>query len=324
MGHAGDSCRNRFDPDTSAELGKLGGVEDPREMQLLAKIWSVSWRVLLFFLVWGILLAPGYLLVVGEGEGGQAELGPGTRLGLEALAALAVLLAAWLLVRFVDRRGFVSLGFAGGRTGRDLLVGLALGAAMIALAVGLLAVAGWATTCSAAAFSWPVLALLGGALVCNSVTQEVLVRGYVLQTVEGRFGTAAALIVSSLVFVALHGGAIVEGGPLPAINLLAAGLLLGLAYTTTRNLWLPIALHFSWNFLQGPLLGIAVSGQALDGGWRLLSLQGPTLFTGGRFGLEGGLAATVATVAAIVALIAAARGPTRSGTAASPASPPPR
>lgn len=272
-------------------------------MRLLGRIWSVSWKILLFFLVWSVLLAPAYLLVAGGGEGEPAAPDPGTRLGLEALGALAVLLTAWGMLRFVDRRGFVSLGLAAGRIGRDLAAGLGLGAAMIALAVGLLVAAGWAAAGEpVAAVSWPVLALLGGALLFNSVTQEVLVRGYVLQTIESRFGTRVALIVSSLVFVALHAGAIVEGGVLPAINLLGAGVLLGLAYITTRNLWLPVALHFSWNFLQGPLLGIAVSGQALDGGWRLLRLDGPELFTGGPFGLEGGLAGTLATAAGIAVL----------------------
>jgi membrane protease YdiL (CAAX protease family) len=149
--------------------------------------------------------------------------------------------------------------------------------------------------------------LLGAALLLNSATQEVLVRGYLLQTIESRFGTLAAVIGSSLLFVLLHAGALVEGGWLPAANLFGAGVLLGLAFTTTRNLWLPIALHFSWNFLQGPVLGISVSGHALGGGWRLIELEGPPIFTGGPFGLEGGLAATAVTAVGIAVLLAAGR-----------------
>jgi hypothetical protein len=124
-------------------------------------------------------------------------------------------------LRFADGRTFRSLGFAPARAGRDLLLEL--------------------------------LALL---VLVNSITQEVLVRGYVLQTIERSFGGAAAVLVSSLTFTGLHAGALVEGGILPGFNLFAAGLLLGVAFTTTRTLWLPIGLHFSWNFLQGPVLGI--------------------------------------------------------------------
>lgn len=107
---------------------------------------------------------------------------------------------------------------------------------------------------------------------------------------------------------------------MPAVNLFAAGVLLGLAYTMTRNLWLPIALRFSWDFLQGPVLGIAVSGQALDGGWRVLDPKGPTILTGGSLGLEGGLAATLATISGMAALIAAGRRLGRCGSPIAPGS----
>jgi hypothetical protein len=120
-------------------------------------------------------------------------------------------------------------------------------------------------------------------------------------------------VISSLLFTGLHAGALVEGGVLAGFNLFAAGLLLGVAFTTTRNLWLPIGLHFSWNLLQGPVLGVAVSGQALDGGWRLVRLDGPSVFTGGAFGLEGGLLGTTATVSGLVALLLLRGRPQRDG-----------
>ena len=71
---------------------------------------------------------------------------------------------------------------------------------------------------------------------------------------------------------------------------------------TTRNLWLPIGIHFGWNFLQGPILGLTVSGQSVDCGWRLFRLHGTPLFTGGMFGPEGGLIAGVVTLIGIAAV----------------------
>lgn len=139
-------------------------------------------------------------------------------------------------------------------------------------------------------------------MLVNTLTQEVLVRGYIQQTIESQYGVVLAVIVSAFIFMLLHLGAI-KGAPLPAINLFAAGILLGVAYAITNNLWLPIALHFGWNFLQGPVLGLTVSGQSVDSGWRVFKLAGSNLFTGGAFGMEGGLVATATTVLGIAALL---------------------
>jgi membrane protease YdiL (CAAX protease family) len=271
-------------------------------MHLLKKTWTASWRILLFVVLWGLLFSPAILVIETTGDGGSPIISPTIRFFLEFLGVLAVLVASWLMVRFVDRRTFTSLGFAPRGAVLDLLIGVALGSTMILISVATLWLAKWAQTVPVVTFSWHVLALMGAAMLLNAVTQEVLVRGYILQTIESQSNVVAAVVLSSVIFLLLHAGAIVEGGILPAFNLFAAGLLLGLAYTTTRSLWLPVALHFSWNLLQGPLLGIAVSGQTLDSGWRMLDLTGPPLFTGGAFGLEGGLVATMATTLGIVSL----------------------
>ena len=77
--------------------------------------------------------------------------------------------------------------------------------------------------------------------------------------------------------------------------------LLGINYIYTKNLWFGILLHFSWNFFQGPLLGFEVSGLPLQS---LLQhdIQGSELLTGGKFGFEGSLVATVLLTMAIVIL----------------------
>ncbi len=280
---------------------------------MIKRTWTAFWRITLFLILWALFYAPALLLIDLEPPDGRAAISREVRLYLELIGALAVIAAAWLLTRIVDHRAFVSLGFASRGAVRDLLIGLVFGSAMISLSVATLWSAGWAETVPVLTFSWPVLGVMGAAILFNSVIQEVIVRGYVLQTIERQFNVSVAVIASSVFFAMLHAGAIAEGGILPAVNLFAAGVLLGLAYTTTRNLWLPIALHFSWNFLQGPVLGIAVSGQALDSGWQVLNLKGPAIFTGGSFGLEGGLVATLVTTLGIVALIAAGRRPGQHG-----------
>lgn len=274
---------------------------------MLRKVWTSAWKILLFLVLWGLLLAPAPFAFGLSTRVESGPLRPETRLYLELYGVLAILLAAWAVVRFIDRRSFVSLGFTPRRAIRDLVIGLLLGAGLIGLAVVILWLAGWARAVPADTFALSTLALTGTAMLLNSVTQEVMVRGYTLQTLQSQFDTSAAVVLSSLFFALLHAGAIAEGGVFPAINLFAAGVLLALAYTTSGNLWLPIALHFAWNYVQGPVLGISVSGQALDSGWEMVALHGPVIFTGGAFGLEGGLVATLVTTLGVVILVAAGR-----------------
>lgn len=264
-------------------------------------VGAVALRILALLIVWGVLLAPFFVLRGGFGSS-EEGIAPLDRLYGETASALTLLVAVWLMLRFVDHRPFQSVGFKANRLFRETGLGLLLGTAMLGLAMVLVWVGGWLGVREGSGSPGSPILILGVALLANAVTQELTVRGYVLQAIETRFGWLKALLWSSIFFVALHGGALAEGAILPIANLFLAGVVFGLAYIVTRNLWLPIAAHFAWNFLLGPVLGLTVTGQSLDGGWQPLSLAGPTLFTGGDFGIEGGLAATLAVVAGCVIL----------------------
>ena len=112
-----------------------------------------------------------------------------------------------------------------------------------------------------------------------------------------------AILSSAVLFSAFHAGAFQGAWLLPALNLFIAGVVFGTAYCLSGNLWLPIAIHFTWNLLLGPVLGLTVSGQDdLNGGWQVFAVHGPQLFTGGPFGIEGGLVVTL-TSASIIGLM---------------------
>jgi MYXO-CTERM domain-containing protein len=81
-----------------------------------------------------------------------------------------------------------------------------------------------------------------------------------------------------------------------------AGLLFAVAYLLTRNLWLPIALHFSWNYFQGPVFGFPVSGLRFPSLLALEISSGALPFSGGSFGPEGGLTGTLATLLGLAIL----------------------
>ena len=251
----------------------------------------------MFIVLWAGLSAPLLIPVIKKyvPQGGAAPLP--IRLYIEIVCTVTIFIAAWVVLRFIDRRSFVSLGFARRNLVRDTLIGLVTGLGMMAVCVALLYAFGWLRWDATVAFSGSALILATLAMVANTLTQEVLVRGYVQQTIQSQFGTGAGIILSAMFFFALHLGAI-QNRFLPAISLFAAGILLATAYAVSGNLWFPIALHFGWNFLQGPVLGQAVSGQAVGAGWRLFQVDGPALMTGGNFGIEGGLIAITITILA--------------------------
>ena len=236
----------------------------------------------------------------------SGPLPPPQQLVVETASLIAVLFTAAVLRRFVDRQPLATLGFHSRRAPLDLLAGLALGLAMMAACVIALLAGGWAWWDPSGRFVPSSLALALFTMLLNTVTQEVLVRGYVQRTLQERFTAAAAVIVSALMFAGMHAGAI-HARPLPAMSLFAAGILLGTARSLTDNLWLPIGVHFGWNALQGPVLGQLVSGQPLSAGRQLVHIEGPTWITGGTFGIEGGVIALIVTFLAVLVLLAADR-----------------
>ena len=81
-----------------------------------------------------------------------------------------------------------------------------------------------------------------------------------------------------------------------------AGILLAAAFMLTRRLWLPMGMHFAWNFTQGGIFGVAVSGGATAGLFRG-ELSGPTWLSGGAFGAEGSVVALVLCASVGVGLL---------------------
>ena len=124
-----------------------------------------------------------------------------------------------------------------------------------------------------------------------AVFEEIVFRGVFFRLIDDRWNTLVALLISALAFGAMHlmnPGATLWSAFAIAIE---AGLLLGVAYKCSGNLWLPIGIHWAWNFVQGPVLGFAVSGNGV--GYKVFStiLTGSDWVTGGIFGAEASLPA---------------------------------
>ena len=233
-----------------------------------------------------------------------ALFGGTSSLAVQATAVFVVALAATMIVLRIDgRRGLAAVGLprsgvAGGLT-RGLLLGIAfvIPAVLIAVGVGGLRYGpdGGTWIEDGGTAVWTGLLML-----IVAAGEEILVRGYPLRVLVDRWGSAAALALSSLVFAAMH-GANPGVGALGLVNIVLAALLLGLICLKTGSLWWAIGVHAGWNLGSGFLADLSVSGlEIVDAPLVEVTRAGTPLVTGGEFGLEGGLAGTVALFAAIL------------------------
>ncbi|HKO56581.1 MAG TPA: CPBP family intramembrane glutamic endopeptidase [Thermoanaerobaculia bacterium] len=131
-------------------------------------------------------------------------------------------------------------------------------------------------------FPWRELVVV---FIPAAVNEELLFRGYVYQKLR-QLNRWLAILSTSLVFAALHGGN--AGITWVALaNIFAAGILLALVYERYERLWAPIGLHLAWNLISGPVMGYNVSGFAAQSTILRTIGSGPPMLTGGVFGVEG-------------------------------------
>jgi len=145
------------------------------------------------------------------------------------------------------------------------------------------------------------LILLLGWLV-QGAAEEVLFRGFLLQVIGSRFGVLAGVLITSILFALLH---IFNAnlGMIAILNLVLFGVFVAFYALQEGSLWGVFAVHSFWNWVQGNLFGMEVSGipVRLEA---LIDLQevGPDWLTGGAFGPEGGIAVTLLLLAGVVVL----------------------
>jgi len=217
----------------------------------------------------------------------------------EALMILFSLLGTvsvvWLFVKTIDRRKFISIGLQLKGFKHYLTGGLLLGFITIGLGFLILLMLGQVKVTS---FDFSVSDLILSIAIFTfiSLSEEILCRGYILRNLMISFNRYLALFISSLVFAALH-LANSHLGWIGFTNLFLAGIILGLPYIYTKNLWFPIGMHLTWNLAQA-LLGFNVSGNA---SYSMLSLShsGNPYMHGGEFGFEGSIICTIISLATI-------------------------
>lgn len=170
---------------------------------------------------------------------------------------IGTLLLLWVFMKSIDKEPFIELGFHLKNRFRDVLMGFIIG--VFIMAIGYLIL--WSLneinfeTINFNGFELLMTILL---FVIVAVVEEMLFRGYILKNLMSSFNKYLALIITSFLFASAHGF-----NPnlsiLSIVGLFLGGIFLGISYVYTKNLWFPIALHFSWNLFQS-LFGFNVSG----------------------------------------------------------------
>jgi membrane protease YdiL (CAAX protease family) len=184
---------------------------------------------------------------------------------------------------------------------RNLALGLAMGAVLFSVVVGIAAALGSYRIlgcCSAQELASDLFI----ASVMPGFMEELFFRGILFRWLEEFAGSWVALAVTSALFGLVHilnPNATWFSSFAIAVE---AGILLGGLYMLTRSLWAPIGLHAAWNFTQGFIFDVPVSGHA-ENGLVTARLSGPELLSGGRFGLEASLIALIVASAAGVCLL---------------------
>jgi membrane protease YdiL (CAAX protease family) len=275
---------------------------------LIAKGWV---RVLLFVAVYffvSLLLAVPAILFLTNVKSSELQTDIGQAMSTLAsdylwlivlLEFLSAVICVFILRKFVDRKSFASLGFNTAGYWSDMIAGFFLAPALIGIGSLILYFSKhleWDfNTFNAQTFFIEAVTL---ALI--AISEELVFRGYILNNLLQSFNKWPALIISSLLFTAFH---LSNPGisTIPVASLFLGGLLFGINYIYTKNLWFSIMLHFSWNLFQGPLSGYKVSGINFSS---LLQtdLKGDISITGCDFGFEGSFVATALLLITVLGL----------------------
>ena len=266
-------------------------IEETTEIKThkIAAVWGILIYILVFFV--GMIPA-GLLLMIPLGLEMTGVSPNAIQLAETFSNQIAMLgasfFAAWFVLRFIDGKSFSYLGFSLKGRKDDLILGLIVALSIIGLCFLILIVSGSVDIYSVD-FEIPSLILSFIVFIMVAFAEEVMCRGYILgRMLDTKLNPFLSLLISAVIFAAMH--AINPNfGLVPFINLILAGMLLGISYIYTRNLWFPISLHLFWNWFQGPIFGFEVSGQELFPSLFGLDRTENNLFNGGSFGLEGSL-----------------------------------
>ena len=272
-------------------------------------------RAILFMPIWlvimGLVQGIGVVLVMvvsgvdmanpdsAEALFGEMSFDSPTMLILTVFSLLGSFLALWVATKFIDRKPLMSIGLSVKDKTNEMLIGLAFAFAFIGGLFAILWLIGAINVTGYVGFK-PGVFIVSMMLFMAAFDEELIFRGYILNNMmDATNNRWIALAGSSVLFALLHAGnPSIWSTWVPMTELFAAGFILGISYTFTKNLWFPTFFHFGWNFFQG-LFGFEISGLNVDS-WKVINHENtsnvPDIVSGGSFGIEGSVITLSCTI----------------------------
>lgn len=271
-----------------------------------------GWYILLAFIIMtvgqSIFMFPGMIYILSSAETIDYTLlfegdiygligdSPMNFFLIQGIATIGGFITTLLVWKYINKGTLKEIGFRGPI--RDLGFGLLLGALSITAIFVILVITGDATletaltkpNITAATFIYLVVFIFVG------LFEEAFFRGYVMETMISRGNKTWLIYVGSAVFFSIVHGANPGVTVFGLINIVLVGFLFAYMYLETKSLWLPIGYHITWNYFQGSIYGFKVSGIDAPSVYTTNVKGGNTLMTGGDFGLEGGILASILIV----------------------------
>jgi membrane protease YdiL (CAAX protease family) len=227
---------------------------------------------------------------------------PDSLMLVQLFSTLLATIVAILFCRLIEKRRLSSMGLRRGNILSEYLVGSGFGIALISLCVGLCALFG-GLKLSTSSFSVGVWLLYLVGFLIQGMSEEVMCRGYMMISVSRKNALWLAVMTNSVMFALLH-IANPGFGLLPLINITLFGMLESVYVLKRGNLWGACAIHSLWNFFQGNVFGVSVSGTGTGASpFSATMTDGMEWLNGGTFGLEGGVVVTVVIALATLAAI---------------------
>lgn len=220
----------------------------------------------------------------------------------QIIGLLCLILVLYIILKTIDRKRFRDIGFTfiSRDTGTDLIYGLFMGAVSMTVIFIILLITNNIKLDRGLLYPVFSMSTLFGLIsfVIVGISEELLSRGYCINALNVMGKPWMSVIISSVIFSLLHllnPNLRVFG----LLNIALVGILFGYMYLKTNNLWMPIGYHITWNYFQGDIFGLPVSGLNQKGVYNI-STYTDNLLTGGNFGPEAGILATIIIIMGIL------------------------
>lgn len=250
------------------------------------------------------LLASGNFTLENPQLISQITSSPGFNTLFQIIGTIIMLISIYLVLKLIDKKHFKDIGLVSIKKGfKPLCYGLLFGALSMTLVfVILLATKNIELSNSIInpQFSWSTLT--GFIMyILVGLNEELFSRGYCMMALSQTGKRWVSVVLSALIFSALH-----LGNPnvkiLGLINIFLVGILFSYMVIKTNNIWMAVGYHITWNYFQGNIFNFPVSGLNKSSGLYRINVINDNLLTGGAFGPEAGIVVTLILIISIIIL----------------------